>query len=211
MVNLLFGGGYMERLHKVSAAFVFAFLCLHFANHFVGLLGVDAHAQFMDAARLVYRHPIVEMGVMLAFFIQILTGIPLIIEIWTKKKDFIHQLIALSGLIMVIFVLVHVASVAAARMAFNLDTNFTFAAATFAPPLTNIAYGFYGAGVFALFVHFGCILYDIFKKANKPVGWMLLLVTVAVGGYLTYLLLMMYSGHLYPVIIPDEYLHPHLL
>jgi hypothetical protein len=30
---------------------------------------------------------------------------------------------------------------------------------------------------------------------------------MAAGGYLTYLLLLMYAGHLYPVIIPDEYLH----
>ena len=201
----------MERLHKVSAGFVFAFLCLHFANHFVGLLGVDAHVQFMDAARLVYCHPVVEMAVLLAFFVQILTGVPLIIEIWTKKKDVIHQLQALSGLVMVIFILVHVGSIAAARLIFNLDTNFDFAAATFAAPLTRAAYGFYGAGVFALFTHLGCILFDIFKKTNRPAGWLLLVVTLAIGGYLTYLLLMMYSGHLYPVTIPDEYLHPHLL
>ena len=200
----------MERLHKVSAGFVFAFLCLHFANHFVGLLGVDAHAQFMDAVRLVYRHPIVEMAVLLAFFVQILTGIPLIIEIWTQKKDFIHQLQALSGLVMVIFILGHIASIAAARMIFNLDTNFAFAAATFAPPLTYAAYGFYGAGIFALFTHMGCILYDIFKKASKPVGWLLLIATLGIGGYTAYLLLMMYSGHLYPITIPEEYLHPHM-
>jgi succinate dehydrogenase/fumarate reductase cytochrome b subunit len=200
----------MERLHKVSAGFVFAFLCLHFANHFVGLLGVDAHAQFMDAVRLVYRHPIVEMAVLLAFFVQILTGIPLIIEIWTQKKDFIHQLQALSGLVMVIFILGHIASIAAARMIFNLDTNFAFAAATFAPPLTYAAYGFYGAGIFALFTHMGCILYDIFKKVSKPVGWLLLIATLGIGGYTAYLLLMMYSGHLYPITIPEEYLHPHM-
>jgi len=197
----------MERLHKVSAAFVFAFLCLHFANHFVGLLGVAAHTQFMDAARLVYRHPVVEMAVLLAFFMQILTGIPLIIEIWTQKKDFIHQLQALSGLVMVIFILIHVGSIAAARTIFNLDTNFAFAALAFTPPFTYAAYGFYGAGVFALFTHFGCILYDVFKKTSKPVGWLLLLVTLGIGGYLTYLLLMMYAGHLYTVTIPEIYRH----
>ena len=197
----------MERLHKVSAGFVFAFLCLHFANHFVGLLGIEAYAQFMEAARLVYRHPIVEMAVMLAFFVQILTGIPLIIEIWTQKKDFIHQLQALSGLIMVIFICVHVGWIVAARMVFNLDTNFAFAASAFVASFTYAAYGFYGAGIFALFTHMGCILYDIFKKTSKPVGWLCLLATLGIGGYATYLLLMMYAGHLYPVIIPQEYLH----
>jgi hypothetical protein len=197
----------MERLHKVSAGFVFAFLCLHFANHFVGLLGVDAHQQFIEAARLIYRHPVVEMVVLLAFFVQILTGVPLILEIWRKKKDFIHQLQAASGLIMVIFILAHVCWIAVARLVFNLDTNFTFAAAGFTAPYTYAAYGFYGAGVFSLFVHMGCILYDIFKKTNKAAGWAFLIATVGVGGYVTYLLLMMYSGHLYPVVIPEDYQH----
>ena len=197
----------MERLHKVSAGFVFAFLCLHFANHFVGLLGIDAHQQFIEAARLVYRHPVVEMAVLLAFFMQILTGVPLILEIWRKKKDFIHQLQAASGLIMVVFILAHVGWIASARLVFNLDTNFTFAAAGFSPPYTYATYGFYGAGVFSLFVHMGCILYDIFKKTNKPVGWLFLIATVGIGGYVTYLLLMMYSGHLYPVVIPEDYQH----
>lgn len=197
----------MERLHKVSAGFVFAFLCLHFANHLVGLLGIDAHQQFIEAARLVYRHPVVEMAVLLAFFVQILTGVPLILEIWRKKKDFIHQLQAASGLIMVVFILAHVGSIAAARLVFNLDTNFTFAAAGFTAPYTYAAYGFYGAGVVSLFVHMGCILYDIFKKTNKPVGWLFLIATFGIGGYVTYLLLMMYSGHLYPVVIPEDYQH----
>jgi len=201
----------MERVHKVSAIFVFAFLCLHFANHFVGLLGVDAHAQFMDAARIVYRHPVVEMAVLLAFFVQILTGIPLIIEIWSEKKDIIHQLQAASGLVMVLFIVIHVGWVAVARMILGLDTTFAFAASAFVAPWTWAGYGFYGAGVFSLFVHFGCILYDIFKKTSKPVGWLLLLAAIGAGGYLTYLLLMMYSGHLYPVTIPDAYLHPHML
>ncbi len=198
----------MERIHKISAAFVFAFLCLHFSNHFIGLLGVDAHAQFMDAARLVYRHPVVEMAVMLAFFIQIVTGVPLIFEIWREKKDFIHQLQAASGAIMVIFILGHVGWVWVARLVFGLDTNFAFAASSFTAPFTYAAYGFYGAGIFSLFVHFGCIAYDIFKKTNKAIGWVLLLLIVAGGGYGTYELLLMYSGQLYPVTIPDTYMHP---
>ncbi|MDV6331425.1 hypothetical protein [Asticcacaulis sp. 201] len=159
----------------------------------------------MDAARLVYRHPVVEMAVMLAFLVQIVTGVPLILEIWAKRKDFVHQLQAASGLIMVLFILLHVASIAMARLVFNLDTNFDFAAAGFVAPWTWAGYGFYGAGVFALFTHFGCIFYDVFKKSNKPVGWLLLIVTLGLGGYLTYLLLTMYSGHLYPVVVPEAY------
>ena len=198
----------MERLHKVSAGFVFAFICLHFANHFSGLFGETAHIQFMDAVRLLYRQPVVEWAVLLAFAVQIVTGVPLIFEIWRKKKDFIHQLQALSGLFMVLFILAHVVWVLVGRMYFYLDTNFTYAAAGLMSPPWHYAFiAFYGVGVGSLFVHMACILYDIYKKTNKTVGWILLLTTVAAGGYITWLLIMIYSGHFYPVTIPAEYAH----
>jgi hypothetical protein len=194
----------MERLHKVTAAVVFAFLCLHFCNHFVGLEGHDAHIQFMDAARLVYRHPIIEMVIILAFVLQIITGIALVRVIWRDKKDFIHQLQAASGLTLAVFLMIHFAAVAYGRFVLNLDTNFYFAAAGLMTPGWKYAfYGYYGAGIFALFVHMGCIAYDIFKKTNKPVGYAFLVGTVGVGAYVTWLLLMMYSGQLYPVTLPD--------
>jgi len=196
----------MERLHKVSAGVVFAFLCLHMGNHFIGLEGREAHAQFMDAARLIYRHPIVEMAVLLAFAIQTISGIALARAIWRQKKDFVHQLQAASGMGLVLFLLVHLAAVAYGRLVLNLDTNFYFAAAGLLTPGWMYAfYGYYGAGILALFVHMGCIAYDIFKKTNKPIGYVLLAGMTGLGGYATWLLLMMYSGHLYPVILPDAY------
>lgn len=196
----------MERVHKVSAAFVFAFLCLHFANHFAGLFGVDAHAQFMDAARILYRYPPVEWAALAAFALQILTGVPLIFEIWRKKKDFIHQLQAASGLLMVLFIVLHIVWVFFGREVLHLDTNFAYAAAGLTSPVwKNVFYGFYGAGVFSLFLHFACIAYDIFKKTNKPVGYAYLLLVTVSGAYITWQLIQMYSGQLYPVTVPEDY------
>ena len=196
----------MERLHKVSAAIVFAFLCLHFGNHFIGLEGREAHAQFMDAARLIYRHPIIELVVLLAFMVQMISGIGLARVIWRDKKDFIHQLQAASGMVMVLFLLIHLGAIAYGRLVLNLDTNFYFAAAGLMTPGWMYAfYGYYGAGIFALFVHMGCIAYDIFKKTNKPMGYVMLVGTTGLGAYVTWVLLMMYSGHLYPVTLPDDY------
>jgi len=196
----------MEHLHKVAAAIVFAFLCLHFGNHFIGLEGRDAHVQFMDAARLIYRHPIIEMAVLLAFALQMISGIALARAIWRNKKDFIHQLQAASGMMLFAFLLIHLAAIAYGRLALNLDTNFDFAAAgLLTPGWMYFFYGYYGAGIFALFVHMGCIAYDIFKKTNKPVGYVFLTGITGLGAYATWLLLMMYSGHLYPVSVPDAY------
>ncbi|EGF91988.1 putative membrane protein [Asticcacaulis biprosthecium C19] len=196
----------MERIHKLSAAFVFAFLCLHFANHFAGLLGVEFHIQFMQTLRALYYVPVVEYAVLAAFAIQILTGLPLIWEIWTEKKDIIHQFQAASGAVMTLFILTHIGAVLVGRHVLHLDTNFHFAAAgLMSPQWKPVFLGYYGAGVFSLFLHFGCIAYDIFKKANKPVAWLMLLAVSGAGAYVIWLLLQIYSGALYPVEIPADY------
>ena len=167
----------MERLHKVSAAVVFAFLCLHFGNHFIGLEGRDAHAQFMDAARLIYRHPIIEMAVLLAFALQMISGIALARAIWRKKKDFIHQLQAASGMMLFAFLLIRLAAIAYGRLVLNLDTNFDCVAvqACFDARLDVLFLRLLRRRhlLLALFVHSGCIAYDIFKKTNKPLGYVL--------------------------------------
>ena len=191
----------MERVHKLAAVIVFAFLSLHFANHFAGLFGVDAHRQFLDAARIIYRYPAVEYTLLAALAVLILTGLPLIWEIWTRPKDFVHQLQAASGLVLTLFILGHVAWVAYSRYVAHTDTDFLFVAKALREPNAKWVYGFYGAGLFALFLHFACILYGLFKKTNKPLGYVVLAATTVLGGYLTWLLLMMYSGHLYPVAL----------
>ncbi len=196
----------MERLHKVSAGFIFAFICLHFANHLIGLEGRDAHQQFIEAARLIYRHPIVEMVLLMAFAVQIITGIALARQIWAKKKDFIHQLQAASGTYLAIFIVLHVLWVFIGRMTFNLDTNFDFVAATMTTPAWSYVFmPLYGLAIVSLFTHIGCITYDIFKKTDKRLGWACLVLVFGGGLYVTYLILMMYSGRLYPITVPEAY------
>jgi hypothetical protein len=196
----------MERLHKVSAGFIFAFICLHFANHLIGLEGTGAHQQFLEAARLIYRHPVVEMVLLLAFVIQMITGVALSRTIWSQKKDIIHQLQAASGTYMAVFIVVHVAWVFLGRLVLNLDTNFDYAAVTMMTPGWSWVFmPLYGLAIVALFTHLGCITYDIFKKTDKRLGVACLVAVQGVGLYVTYLLLMMYSGRLYPVTLPDPY------
>ena len=196
----------MERLHKVSAGFIFAFICLHFANHLIGLEGIAAHQQFLEAARLIYRHPVVEMVLLMAFVIQMITGIALSRVIWREKKDIIHQLQAISGTYLAVFIFVHVAWVFLGRLVLNLDTNFDYAAATMITPGWSWVFmPLYGLAVVALFMHLGCITYDIFKKTDKRLGVACLVIVQGAGLYVTYLLLMMYSGRLYPIDLPDQY------
>lgn len=196
----------MERLHKVTAGFIFAFICLHFANHFIGLEGASAHQQFLEAARLVYRHPVVELLLLMAFFIQMLTGMALAKKIWREKKDIIHQLQAASGTYLAIFIVLHVAWAFVGRLVLNLDTNFDYVAVTLMMPGWSYVFLLlYGLAIVALFTHIGCICFDIFKKTNRRLSWVCLIVVMAAGVYVAWLLLMMYSGRLYPVNVPEAY------
>lgn len=196
----------MERLHKVTAGFVFAFICLHFAIHLIGLEGVATYQQVLEAARLIYRHPIVELLLLMAFVVQILTGVALSRTIWREKKDIVHQLQAASGTYLAVFTVLHVAWVFVGRLILNLDTNFDYASVTLsAPGWMYVAIPFYGLAIMAIFTHIGCICYDIFKKTNKRLGGAFIVIAMGAGGYVAYLILMMYTGRLYPVTLAEEY------
>lgn len=206
MVNIWVTGLFMENLHKVSAGFVFAFLCLHMANHFVGLQGLDTHIAFMAVARMVYRHPVVEMVVLLAFLLQMLTGWALAREIWVKKKDFVHQLQAASGAYIAVFAITHVAFIFYVRQLVAVDSNiYVIVAGLMQSGWMYALIPYYGLAIFALFVHMGCILFDIFKKSLRPVSWGLLVTTVGIGGYATWLLMMFYTGHSAALHVPQDY------
>ncbi|ESQ80947.1 membrane protein [Asticcacaulis sp. YBE204] len=196
----------MEGLHKVSAGFVFAFLCLHMANHLIGLQDLETHITFMTVARMVYRHPVVEMVVLLAFLLQILTGWALARETWAKKKDFLHQLQAASGVYIAFFAVTHVAFIFAVRQVFNLDSNiYLIVAGLMQTGWMYVLIPYYALAIFALFVHMGCILFDIFKKTLRPVSWMLLVLTVGIGGYVTWVMMMTYTGQVFTLHVPEEY------
>jgi hypothetical protein len=197
----------MEGLHKLSSAFVFAFILLHMINHVVGLQSIEAHLTFMAVARMVYQNPIVEMGLFLAFVIQMITGWALAQDIWSKKKDFVHQLQAASGVYITFFVLSHVAFIMIGRLWLKMDTNIYYAiAGLMSAPWMYVLIPYYALGIMSLFVHAGCIAYDIFKKTYIPAAWFLLVLTVGVGGYVTYLMMMTYSGRVFPIEIPIEYI-----
>lgn len=196
----------MEGLHKLSAGFVFAFICLHMANHLIGLDNIETHLTFMTVARMIYRHPIVEMVLLMAFVAQMLTGWALAREIWARKKDLIHQFQAASGVYIAFFVITHVAFMLVGRSVLNLDTNIYYAiAGLMITPWKYVLIPYYGLAIMAIFLHMGCIIYDIFKKTAKPLAIILLIATIGLGGYVTWLMMATYGGYRIGIHVPPEY------
>lgn len=185
-----------EPIHKLAAAVVFTFLTLHLFNHLMGLLGPDMHRQALDVVRLAYRPPILEAVLGLSLLVLTATGLRLCLEIWQRHKDFVHQLQAASGLVLVIFLTVHVSHIFYGRWILQVDTDLSYVSQSQDGAMdAQLAQVLFGSGLMALFLHFGCVFFGVFKKSSRPTGYALLAITVAGGGLFTWALLGMLAGH----------------
>ena len=72
-----------RRLHRVAGAVLAVHLVVHVANHLAALAGVDAHVRFMDAARRVYRQPVVEVVLLLCVALQAASGLRML---WVGRQ-----------------------------------------------------------------------------------------------------------------------------
>jgi hypothetical protein len=196
----------MERLHKLASTVIFVFLSLHITNHLVGLKGIEFHDIFLQATRIITRDPIIETVIILAFVLQIITGHALARTIWRERKDAVHQIQAASGTILSLFIILHLLQIALGRMVFDLDTNFYYVAAGFMASGWKYAFiALYGLGIFALFVHMGAMTKGVFKKNHPAVLYSAIIVIGGVGAFVAYLLVTLFSGHYFPIVLPDAY------
>ena len=158
----------LRTLHRWSAVIILAFACVHLANHLASLSSVESHIHFMEAARLIYRQPVVEIFLLLCVSFQIFSGLWFVIRGWRERTGFVPWLQAISGAYIAFFLLVHVAAILFGRTVLKLDTNFYFAAAGFhAPPYQFFFAPYYFFAVLALFTHLGCALYWQRQSASR--------------------------------------------
>ncbi len=159
----------MKRIHFFSGLTITIFIGLHLTNHFVSIFGIQAHLDLMDKLRIVYRNVIVESILLIAVFVQIISGINLFFSKRKRNNKFYDKLQIWSGLYLAFFLLIHVGAVLGGRYVLNLDTNFYFGAAglnTFPFNLFFIPY--YGLAIMAFFGHIASI--HFLKMKTKLFG-----------------------------------------
>jgi len=196
----------LRKLHALSALLIVAFVCVHIANHLVGLNGVESHIAFMKAARSVYRLPVVEALLLAAVAFQIYSGVTFVVRGWKERHGFIPWLQAGSGAYLAFFFLNHVGAVLVGRNVMNLDTNFYFAAAGFhVPPFQFFFAPYYFLGVLVLFTHLGCALYWQLQGQTRTTRLLAVALPSTVGLALSLLIVLSLAGVIYPVEIPPEY------
>jgi hypothetical protein len=193
-------------LHLTSGVVVAAYAALHIANHLAALFGFAAHIAFMQVARLVYRHPVVETVLLACVLWQVLSGVWLVAQGWRRRRGTVAWLQAGAGAYLVFFLVVHVGAVLVGRRALGLDTNIYYAAAGLhVRPFVYFFAPYYVLGVTALVAHLGCAAY---WRASVPSRWSagrVVGLSTAGGAVLALLIVLALAGAFYPVDIPAAY------
>ena len=189
--------------HRLTAAVLALFVTVHLLNHLVGFGGIAAHQAFMDAARLVYRSPLVEPLLLTAVLIQIATGIAQVRAGWGKRNGVWARLQTISGLYLAFFLANHTFWVLVARIGYGLDSNF-YLAATFLTisPLPFLFAPYYVAGVLAVFTHVACAVHF---RAVSPLGARLARILMAAGAAIACGVVAIFMGVFYEIRLPAEY------
>jgi succinate dehydrogenase/fumarate reductase cytochrome b subunit len=196
----------LRKLHAISAVLIAAFACLHVANHLAGLSGVAEHIAFMEAARSVYRFPLVELALLSCVAFQIVSGLAFVVRDWKQRHGPIPWLQAVSGAYLSLFLVIHVGAVLFGRSVLNLNTNFYFAAAGFhVAPFQLFFAPYYFFAVVALFTHLGCAAYWHSQRLPRVARAIVVALPPAVGAVASLLIVLSLAGVLFPVEVPAQY------
>lgn len=198
----------VRTVHRFTACLLLVFLAAHLVNHLVAICGVPAHIEWMHITRAYYREPFVEFVLLTAFGVQMITGITRLVAGWRTRTGGVAWLQAATGGYLLLFLLIHISAVLAARSD-GVDTNFHFAAAGMHAGLGWFFVPYYAAAVASVFIHLGCATYWQMHDKGHPAAALNLLWTMAVvGAGLAAVIVALLAGLLVPVDIPASYLAP---
>lgn len=195
----------LSRLHRSGACVIGAFLLGHLSNHLLALNGVAAHIRFMDALRHVYRHPLVEVVLLLCVLSQMASGLVFLRRRWPRRQGGLDTLQLISGAYLAMFLLIHVSAVIGGRALLGLDTNFYYAAAGMhVRPYQWFFVPYYFFAIVSVFVHLACA-FDWLARHHRGrrAGTSILL---AGGVAVAMLVTAAFAGLFFPIAIPAEYL-----
>lgn len=200
------------KLHRLSGIVVASFLLLHITNHLFALGGPEWHIAVTNLFRHIYRSLLVETVLLMCVIFQILSGIVLVF-----KKGFLRQpsyvvVQIISGLYLSFFMIYHVRAVMLGRYAWNLNTDFYFAAGVanrYPEKLFFIPY--YTLSLVCVFAHIACAHYirrleTVGKMSDSTLTGARLRtykrevagICIA-GGVVTFLIMIAISGVLYDI------------
>lgn len=182
-----------ELIHRFNSVLLGLFILTHLGVHLLAVVSPEAHTAGLSVMRQFYADPLYRAILYVSIAIQIYSGYAELKIVGKKGWRLVRNL---SGAYLMVFMVVHVATIARARHVDNLSTDFYWAAGAFtAEPLKYAAILFYGLGVFSFFAHMLAVWVLAWKAMPRPVmiaGW-------GSGVVATALILLAFSGALYEI------------
>lgn len=189
-------------LHRMLAIFLGIFILSHLAVHLTALAGPDTHIKWMNRARLIYKNPVTEPLLILALWVQVSIGVKLVRRRWRQdEKTRWGWIQILSGLYLGFFLIIHSGAALVTKYGFGLDTNFYWGAGTVnITPIKYIFAPYYVLGITAVFTHLAAALH--FGWGTKGLRVAPVIIIFGIG--LAVLIVAIFSGTFYDIIIPPE-------
>ena len=148
----------IKGIHYYTGLTLAIYIGAHLLNHLLILRSQAAHINFMQKARKVYRHPLVERVLLTAVALQILTGLFLVTQKWTKTESWFDWVQICSGLYLSLFLAYHVRAVLVGRHKMHIDTNLYYGAGVMNMwPQKLIFIPYYSLAILSFFFHVACI------------------------------------------------------
>ena len=191
----------------MSGLTITLFIGLHLFNHFCSIFGADKHIEIMDGLRLFYRNIFVETILLLAVFVQIISGLKLFnLNRKTATSQF-EKLHIWTGLYLALFFIIHLSAVLGGRLFLRLDTNFYFGVAGINSFPTNLFFiPYYALAILSFFGHIASIHYKKMKfNILKLTPGHQAKVILLIGFILTISIFYGLTNHFQGVTIPSEY------
>lgn len=196
-----------KKIHFISGLIVTTFVGLHLFNHLYSVFGAEKHIEMMNYLRILYRNVFIETILLLAVFIQIISGLKLFKLNRRSATSFFQKLHIWSGLYLAIFFVIHLSAVLGGRFVLHLDTNFYFGVAglnTF--PFNLFFVPYYGLAIISFFSHIASIHHK--KMKTKLLGFSPQNQAIAIlflGFIFTLFLFYGLTNHFMGVEVPEKY------
>jgi succinate dehydrogenase/fumarate reductase cytochrome b subunit len=147
----------IKAIHYYTGLTIGIYIGTHLLNHLLILHSEAMHINFMQKARKIYRHYIVEAILLTAVLLQILSGIFLIIQKWPGVDSWFDWVQLCSGLYLSLFLANHIRAVMVGRRKLHIDTNLYYGAGVMNMWPQKLFYiPYYSLAILAFVCHIAC-------------------------------------------------------
>lgn len=197
----------LRKAHYLSGLVLTAFIGLHLFNHVCSIFGAARHIEIMNTLRVFYRHIVIEIILMIAVALQIISGLKLFNHARKFAITIFEKIHIGTGLYLSLFLVIHLSAILIGRFILQLDTNFYFGVAglnSFPHNLFFIPY--YGFAIISFFGHIASIHHKKMKQTifgcsptQQSIGILIL------GTVITMVIFYGLTNHFTGVIVPKEF------